>query len=307
MPDQLNAEAVLARRDPALLRRLVPVGEALGRYFRPEVRGVERLPSSGPYLLVGVHSGGIFMPDALALVVAWLKRQPDTELFLLAYDLLFAVPGVAAVLERFGVVPASPPVAEAALARGAVVMVFPGGDVEDCRRWQDRHHVDLGGHTGFVRVALRTGVPIVPVVSHGAHEAELILLRGTRLAHAMRIDRLLRVHVFPFVLGLPFGVVPIFVPHLPLPAHVTVEILDPMHLTEAPDAAAADDPTTVERWYTAIVATLQTALDRLAATPALPLLDPPPRAREHEHEHEIVPLPVGVRPRTGGASPVDAR
>lgn len=270
--------AVMARRDPALLRRVLPLARLLNPYFRPEVRGLARLPASGPYLIVGAHSGGLFMPDVIALVSAWLRREGrDTELFCLAYDLLFSVPGVAQVLERFGVVPASPAMAEAALGRGAVVLVYPGGDLEDCRPWQERHHVDLARHTGFVRLALRTGVPVVPVISHGAHEAEFIVFRGSRLARAVGLDRLLRVNVFPIVLGLPFGLVPIVVPHIPLPAHVVVEILDPVRWAAKPDADAADDPTIIERCYREIVDALQTALDGLAATPALPLIDPPPR------------------------------
>ena len=215
------------------------------------------------------------MPDVLALVAAWLRRQPDTELFCLGYDLLFDLPGVSDVLERFGIVPASPAMAEAAVARGGVVLVYPGGDLEDCRPWADRHHVDLAGHMGFVRLALQTGVPVVPVASHGSHETEFIVFRGTRLAKALHLDRL-RIHVLPIVFGLPFGLTPIVVPHVPLPARVTVEVLDPLQWTASPDPQAADDPERVRRCYEEVVGVLQAAVNRLAAHPALPLLDPAP-------------------------------
>lgn len=268
---------ILARRDSGILGRVLPVARWVTAYFRPEVRGLENIPASGPCLVVGAHSGGVFMPDAVALVSAWLRREgPQSELFCLAYDLLFAVPGLAALLERLGVVPASPAVAEAALRRGAVVLVYPGGDLEDCRPWRERHHIDLGGHTGFVRLALRTGVPVVPVISHGAQEAELIVTSGRRVAKVLGLRRL-RVHVFPIVLGLPFGLMPIFVPHLPLPAHVTVEVLPALRWSASAEAAGAEDPATIERCYRETVTTLQSALDRLASSPALPLLDPPPR------------------------------
>ena len=268
---------ILARRDSGLLSRVLPLARWVTAYFRPEVRGLENIPASGPCLVVGAHSGGIFMPDAIALVSAWLRREgPQAELFCLAYDLLFAVPGLSDLIERFGVVPASPPVAEAALRRGAVVLVYPGGDLEDCRPWRERHHIDLGGHTGFVRLALRTGVPVVPVVAHGSQEAELILTSGRRIARVLGLRRL-RVHVFPIVFGLPFGLVPIFVPHLPLPAHVTVEVLPALQWSDRADVAAAEDGDTVERCYREIVATLQSALNRLASESALPILDPPPR------------------------------
>jgi 1-acyl-sn-glycerol-3-phosphate acyltransferase len=269
-----TTEPILERRDPAFVRRLLPIADLVTRYFRPKVLGLERLPRSGPYLLVGVHSGGVFMPDAIALIAAWLKQQgPEAELFCLSYDLLFAIPGAGKVLERFGVLPASPVTAEAALHRGAAVLVYPGGDVEDCRSWRERHHVDLAGHTGFVRLALRTGVPVVPVVSHGSHEADFIVTRGDRLARALGLDRL-RVKVMPFVIGLPFGLAPIVVPHVPLPARVTVEVLEPVRWEL--DPADAEDEGTVKACYEQVVGLLQRALTRLAATPALPFVDPPP-------------------------------
>jgi 1-acyl-sn-glycerol-3-phosphate acyltransferase len=193
---------------------------------------------------------------------------------------------VGQLLNRLGVVPASPENAEAALARGAVVLVYPGGDIEDCRPWRERHHVDLAGHTGFVRLALRTGVPVVPVVAHGSHEVDFILSRGDGLARLLRLPRL-RVHVFPLVAAFPFGLMPIWLPHLPLPARVTVEVLDPLDWNGR--GGGADDPSVIEACYREVVERLQHALDRLAAVPALPLLDPPPR-----------PQPVGAATDAGG-------
>lgn len=59
---ELGAE--LFQRDPAYIRGyLPPIGRVVGRYFAPEVRGVERLPSDGPFLLVSNHSGGRRHPD----------------------------------------------------------------------------------------------------------------------------------------------------------------------------------------------------------------------------------------------------
>ena len=274
------ADLVLERRSPSFVRGVLPIMETATRWFRPTVEGLDRLPPTGPYLMVAPHSGGVFMPDAMVLMAAWLRNHdPGAELFCLAYDLLLSMPLVGRALERFGIVPASPAVAEAALGRGAVVLVYPGGDVEDCRPWRDRHHVDLAGHTGFVRLALRAGVPIVPVVAHGSHEAELIVTRGDAIARRLGLHRL-RVHVFPLVASVPFGLVPIFIPHVPIPAHVTVKVLDPMDWSHL-GPGAADNPVVVDAYFRLIVTRLQDELDRLAATPALPVIDPAPRAHRH--------------------------
>lgn len=264
----MTPPGVLDRRDPTVVARAVPALGAATAWFRPEVRGLEHVPDAGPVLLVGNHSGGYYMPDVWAFLVAFVRQfGPRRELFLLGSDVPFHLPGFRGAAARLGIVPACHRNAEAALERGAAVLVYPGGDWDDCRSWRDRHRVELAHHTGFVRVALRARVPVVPVVSHGSHETVVVLTRGERLARALRLDRL-RIKVCPIVLGLPFGVASIVVPYVPLPAKVTVEALP---------ALAWDGLGDVERCYAEVVALMQAALDRLAQHPALPLLDRPPR------------------------------
>ena len=117
--------------------------------------------------------------------------------------------------------------AEGILRGGGVLIDFPGGDFDVFRPWRDRNHIDFNGRLGFIRLALRTGVPVVPAVSIGAHETVVVLARGERLARTLGIDRLFRIKVMPLVLGPPWGVVPGGIPTLPLPAKITVELGDP--------------------------------------------------------------------------------
>ena len=271
------APAVVDERDIRFLERYaLPFLDGFSRWFRPEVRGLDRLPAHGPFLVVGSHSGGLFLPDSAAFLVAWAReRGIDDPLHVLVYDLTSRLPGIGRALHKIGCVAASPTAAEAALAQGQPVLVYPGGDHEACRPWRERHRVDLGGHTGFVRLALRAGVPVIPVVNHGSHESDLILFRGERVAKALGLRRL-RVSVMPIVASVPFGLVPIFVPHLPLPARVTVEVLEPLDWSHH-RPGGADEPAIVAACYEEITGVLQAALDRLAEVPALPLLDPPPR------------------------------
>jgi 1-acyl-sn-glycerol-3-phosphate acyltransferase len=259
------------QRDPDFVRKMLP---AIGRYtgyFTPEVRGLDRVPADGPVLLVGNHSGLFYMPEAWTSGQAVLSRRGiDPPAYLLGYDLLFAVPGVGPFLRKLGVIPASSGRAESALARGACVLVYPGGDLEACRPWTQRNKVDFAGRKGFVRLALRCGVPVVPVAAHGGHHTVVVLARGDRLARAAGL-RTLRINVFPFVAGFPFGVASILTPPPPMPAHLTLGFLPALDWT-AYGRGAADDARIVSACYQDITGRLQAALDRLSAEHPHPVL-----------------------------------
>jgi 1-acyl-sn-glycerol-3-phosphate acyltransferase len=258
-------------RDPAFIRRQLPTVEAALQYFAPEVRHAERLPETGAVLVVGNHSGLYYMPDMWATAVAILRRRGiDAPAFGLGYDLLFAIPGVESVLRRFGALPASGPAAEQALAADAALLVYPGGDWEACRPWTQRNRVDLHERKGFVRLALRTRAPVVPVVAHGAHHSVMVLTRGECIARTLGLDRV-RVKVMPFLIGVPFGVAPVVLPPLPLPTKVTVDFLDALDWS-SDGPAAADDPQLVQDRYDEMTQVLQAGLDELVAERPHPLL-----------------------------------
>jgi hypothetical protein len=64
-----------ALRDPEFLHSVRPLLERYVAWFRPEVRGFERLPEHGPFLVVGNHSGGQVPPDIPVLLTAWWRLQ----------------------------------------------------------------------------------------------------------------------------------------------------------------------------------------------------------------------------------------
>jgi hypothetical protein len=148
--------------------------------------------------------------------------------------------------------------------------VYPGGDLEACRPRTQRNKIDFAGRTGFVRLALRSGVPVIPVVAHGAHHAVTVLARGDRLARAIGLHRV-RIKVFPLLAGPPFGVNSVLTPPLPMPAHVTLEFLPALDWT-AYGPGAADDAGLVSACYLQITGQMQAALDRLSAEQPHPLL-----------------------------------
>lgn len=258
-------------RDPDFIRRqLLPISR-LTSYFSPEVRGVEHLPERGPVLVVGNHSALFYMPDVWVAGRAIVERRGvDSRSHVLGYDLLFAVPGVSTYLRKLGVIPARNDEAEEALADGALVLVYPGGDWEACRPWTERNRIEFGRRRGFVRLALRAGVPVVPVVTHGSHDAVLVLTRGEGIAHSLRLDRL-RVKVFPIALGPPFGVNTMLSPPLPMPSAITLEFLPPIDWSGL-GPEGAEDPATVEKCFDEVVGAMQGALDRLRDENPHPLL-----------------------------------
>lgn len=252
------------QRDPRFVERLLPVLEATRRYFDAEVEGIDRLPASGPFLVVGNHSGGIWMPDVYAFLLAWYRaRGTEAALYSLGFDFLFSLPGVRSMARRMGTIPASPENADRALEAGAAVVVYPGGDAEDYRPWSERHRIELRGHQGFVRLALRHGVPVYPMVAHGSHDAIFVLTRGDGLARAVGFDRL-RINIFPFLVGPPWGIAPVQLPTIPMPAKVTVRICEPLDWTSfGPEAA--DDETAVRHCYEEILGRMQATMDDLVA------------------------------------------
>ena len=206
-------------------QRAAEVFSWLTLYHRLEVRGIAGIPR-GPALLVGNHSGGFSPVDALFLVPYYEQRGHHDPVYALAHDILFRFPPLRRWLARLAVVPASHGYGEAALARGHKVLVFPGGDLENMRPFSERQRVSFSGRSGFARLALRAGVPIIPVVSAGAHETLVVLSRGRFIADLLHLQTL-RVKTVPVALNLPWGLVAgpgAALPFFPLPARITVEI-----------------------------------------------------------------------------------
>lgn len=260
---RLGVAAPQTGRDVATIRRWAWVLDRYATLFSPEAVGVDNVPKTGPVLLVGNHSLYWVAESWVAARAVFDRRGMAAPACGLAYDLLFAVPWLGNQLRRTGVIPAASGEAESALCRGELVMVYPGGDLDACRVWSQRDRVELGGRRGFVRLALRAGVPVVPVVAHGGQHMVVVLARGDRLARAMRLPNL-RINVFPILAGPPFGVVSILTPPLPLPAAITVQFLPALDWSRyGPETA--DDPAVVDACYAEINRVMQASMDRLAA------------------------------------------
>jgi 1-acyl-sn-glycerol-3-phosphate acyltransferase len=257
-------------RDPDYIRATLPALRSMSEvYFRAEVSGLDRIPDSGPVLLVGNHSGGTMIADTFVLAQAFYDHFGAERLFhQLAHDLVFKVPGLRTLVQKYGTVPASPANMRRALARDAALLVYPGGDLESFRPSWETSEVDFAGRTGFVKLALEHRVPIVPIVALGGQETALFLGRGRALAETLRLDRLARLKVLPAIVGPPFGVSVLDIPpRIPLPAKIRIRVMPPIDLREELDGRRD-----VEEGYKLVTSRMQRTLTRLANQRSVPVV-----------------------------------
>jgi 1-acyl-sn-glycerol-3-phosphate acyltransferase len=256
--------ADLDERDPDYIRETLPgLWMLASLYFRADVRGLQNIPEEGPVLMVGNHSGGNLTPDTHVFTLAFSTYfGVERRFHQLAHNLVLSMPGLGS-LRKYGTVAATPENAQRALDVGAALLVYPGGDYEVHRPSWESARVDFGGRKGFIRLAKERKVPLVPVVAIGGQETALFLSRGERLAKLFGLDRMLRLKVLPISLALPWGLnVGDMLGHIPLPAKITIQVLEPI------DVSRMD----VDNAYERVMTQMQTALTGLAEERSLPVL-----------------------------------
>jgi 1-acyl-sn-glycerol-3-phosphate acyltransferase len=256
-PDDLDA------RDPEFIQAVLPLLElAYDHYFRCETELACEVPE-GPVVAVANHNGMSGTPDMFCHMVAYWRRYGPRLAYGMMHDVPFRVPWAGAWLNASGAVRASHENARRALDRGAHVLVFPGGDIDSCKPYRKRYSIEFAGRRGFIRLAIKSGVPILPIVSAGAHSSLYLLSDGRKIARALRLpNSRLRSNVFPIGFALPYGIIfgnPF--PHLPPPVKIHTRFLEPIRLDLPP--SAADDPEVVDALYARVVARMQAALDEL--------------------------------------------
>jgi 1-acyl-sn-glycerol-3-phosphate acyltransferase len=238
-------------------------------WFRMEMEGWENLPDP-PALLIGIHSGAPFVWDAWTVGAQWWRHfGAERPLHGTAHDALMAMPLVGDYFRKMGVLPASADSITAALAAGRDVALWPGGERDSLRPWTQRDDAVLAGRRGFVKLAIRSGVPIVPISTVGGPDSMPVLTRGRRLAKVLQLDKIARLKLFPIAVQAPWGLSPALLPEIPLPTKIRTAFQPPIELDTDPERA--EDQEYVEQKYKEVCASIQHGMDMLARRRRLPL------------------------------------
>jgi 1-acyl-sn-glycerol-3-phosphate acyltransferase len=238
-------------------------------WFRMEMEGWENLPDP-PALLIGIHSGAPFVWDAWTVGAQWWRHFGDERpLHGTAHDALMAMPVIGSYFRKMGVLPARADAMTAALAAGHDVALWPGGERDSLRPWTMRDDAVLAGRKGFIRLAIRTGVPVVPISTVGGPDSMPVLTSGRRLAKLTGLDKLASIKVLPIAFQAPWGLSPALLPELPLPTKIRTAFQPPVELDSDPERAGDDDY--VEAKYNEVCASIQNGMDVLARRRRLPL------------------------------------
>jgi len=222
----------------AALKVLRRVGiEFVHRYHRLDIEG--DFTSSEQVLFVANHGfGGVFDLNVLAIFAAFDRLNLDRPVTVLTHELFWTLK-MGPLIEPFGCRPASWENARAAFREGHHVLVLPGGDVDAFKAFGDRNKIVFAGRTGFARLSIELGQPIVPIVTIGAGESLFVISDGQRLARALRLDTLLRTKALPVTVSLPWGLnvgAVGLLPYLPLPTKLSTRVLSALspHASESP-------------------------------------------------------------------------
>lgn len=226
----------------AIRKAMMAAAQVVAAYTRLEFEAPEEIVPP-PALVVANHGfGGIFDLNVFALAETFRQMgyDADNPAIMLTHEMAWKT-GVGKYLEQGGFVRANRTNALAGLGCGRYVFVLPGGDVDASKTWRHRHEILFDGRTGFAKLAMDAGVPIVPVVVVGAGESLFVLSDGQRLARALRLDKIMRLKAAPVTLSLPWGLsigTAALVPYFPLPTKLKVAFCDPVEAVPGEDAAS---------------------------------------------------------------------
>ena len=258
------------QRDFGVINNMMPYWAWFyDNYFRVESHGWENIPSLGGCLLIASHNGGLAAPDMFMGIYDWFQHFGTQRT---AYGLMHPTtwkvnPNLAHLAVKCGAIQAHPKMAVAALRSNSALLIYPGGVQDVFRPYSERHNIHLAGRKGFIKLALKEEVPIIPIVSTGAHETLIILadfyeqfkvLRRLGLPWLFDVDP----EVFPIYLGLPWGLSVGPLPNFPLPCSIRLKICPPITFSRY-GREAASDRDYVQECYTLVEQKMQQYLDQL--------------------------------------------
>jgi 1-acyl-sn-glycerol-3-phosphate acyltransferase len=203
-------------------------------YFRVEAHGVEKVPK-GRVLLVGNHSGQIPLDGAMVGVALLLESDPPRIVRAMTEKWAASLPYISTIFARSGQIVGTPENCRRLLVSGEAVMVFPEGVRGIAKLWPQRYQLQDFG-LGFMRLALETDTPIVPVAIIGAEE------QAPALLNLRSVGKLVG-----------FPALPVTVTPLPLPTKYRLYFGDPLYF----GGSADEEDTELDKKVRVVKTTLQ--------------------------------------------------
>jgi 1-acyl-sn-glycerol-3-phosphate acyltransferase len=188
-------------------------------WFRAEWEGLEKIPKTGGALLVANHAGAL-PPDA-PTIMHGIEVELGRPVYGMADYVFRRVPWVGTMWARVGGLPAHPDNALRLLKdQGQLAVVFPEGTKGPSKTYADRYRLRRFGRGGFVEIAMRAGVPVIPIAVVGAEESMPVIFRLPTLARALGVPYV-PVTANVLVFG-PLGLLLYF------PSKLKLRVLDPV-------------------------------------------------------------------------------
>jgi 1-acyl-sn-glycerol-3-phosphate acyltransferase len=197
-------------------------------YFRVESHGVEHVPATGTAILAANHSGLLPVDAALIVVDVFLHTEPPRVARAIGDLFIPFMPWVGTGMNRVGMVSGTRENFRYLLEHDELCLVFPEGTPGIGKGFSKRYQLQ-SFRVGHAELALRHGVPIVPVAVIGAEESWV------------SVTRIERFHWF----GAPF--LPLPATPFPLPIRHHIHYGQPIRLERHFDARDADDPRVASR------------------------------------------------------------
>ncbi|HEV7721850.1 MAG TPA: lysophospholipid acyltransferase family protein [Iamia sp.] len=196
------------------------------RWFRVEWEGMENIPAEGGALLVANHAAAV--PSDAPAIMHGIEVEMQRPVYGLADHFFRSVPVVGTLWARNGGVVAQPDNAYRLLReQGQLALVFPEGTKGPAKTYDERYRLRRFGRGGFVEIAMRAGVPIIPIAVVGAEESMPTITRLPAVAKALGLP------YFPITANMlalgPLGALAYF------PSKFTIRVLEPVTFDVPPD------------------------------------------------------------------------
>jgi 1-acyl-sn-glycerol-3-phosphate acyltransferase len=214
-----------SERYRAVARRVF--GPVYRHWFRAEWEGLEHVPRTGGALLVANHAGAV--PADAPVILHGIEEHIGRAVYVLGEFIFWRTPVVGTVFSRFGGVRAHPDNAQRLLAEDRqLVLAYPEGTKGTAKTFVRRYQLERFGRAGFVEIAMRGGVPIVPIAVVGSEEAMPTLYNSSSLARRLGVPYA-PITANMILFGLPLGLVAFF------PAKFRLRVLEPVRFDVPPN------------------------------------------------------------------------